>query len=670
MGDKVIALIDMDCFYVQVESRENPELQGKPAAVVQYKSWKGGGIIAVNYEARAKGVTRQMRGDEAREKCPDIELVRVPEVREKADLTKYRNAGREVIQVLVSFGCIVERASIDEAYVDLTSIVESRFRRGENVKPEDLQNTHIGGSTEDREQSISDWIQEAESQSNEADLKLAIGASLIEEMRAEVFAKTKFRCSAGIAHCKTLAKLCCGLNKPNKQTVLPHSSVPLLYSTLNITKVRGLGGKLGYMVTDGFQIQTMGQLAQLSHRDLLAKFDEKTASWLHLLGRGFDNEPVKERELPKSIGCSKNFRGPDVLDTKEKVQLRLRNLVEELAERLEVDKEEHCRIAKGLTVGCNLENQGYISRAGQISSYNLESLYRTGLALLSKLNTADINGSAWTPKLHNISISASKFEDMRAIGTRAITSFFKKQPELDQSKDIFESFLDESSDFCDPTEETQDELGHDSIHGSDFPIEVSVSDLEDNDSFPCDKSEKSESNFQISNHKHPAASLTPLTSKTPEASKSLSSANGPEPGKSFFRWKMQQMKEQKEKEELARNQYIKMENKLTACDATMNKTTPIVNDTTLIVTETIPIAKDSIVNATPAPAYGPEPGKSFFKWKMQQMKEQEEREELARRLKEEEERLERGEPEKSISEEMPDERNSKKSTWSSAWKST
>ena len=33
------------------------------------------------------------------------------------------------------------------------------------------------------------------------------GASLIEEMRAEVFAKTKFRCSAGIAHCKTLAKV-------------------------------------------------------------------------------------------------------------------------------------------------------------------------------------------------------------------------------------------------------------------------------------------------------------------------------------------------------------------------------------------------------------------------------------------------------------------------------
>lgn len=45
-------------------------------------------IIAVNYEARDFGVTRSMRGDEARKKCPNIVLVHVPEVRSKADLTK------------------------------------------------------------------------------------------------------------------------------------------------------------------------------------------------------------------------------------------------------------------------------------------------------------------------------------------------------------------------------------------------------------------------------------------------------------------------------------------------------------------------------------------------------------------------------------------------------
>jgi DNA polymerase eta len=45
-------------------------------------------IIAVNYEARNFGVTRGMRGDEAKKMCPDLVLVHVPEVRGKADLSK------------------------------------------------------------------------------------------------------------------------------------------------------------------------------------------------------------------------------------------------------------------------------------------------------------------------------------------------------------------------------------------------------------------------------------------------------------------------------------------------------------------------------------------------------------------------------------------------------
>lgn len=46
-------------------------------------------IIAVNYEAREKGVNRHMRGDDAIQKCTDINLVRVQELHGKADLSKY-----------------------------------------------------------------------------------------------------------------------------------------------------------------------------------------------------------------------------------------------------------------------------------------------------------------------------------------------------------------------------------------------------------------------------------------------------------------------------------------------------------------------------------------------------------------------------------------------------
>lgn len=41
--ERVVALVDMDCFFMQVEQRFDPRLRGRPCAVVQYNQWQGGG---------------------------------------------------------------------------------------------------------------------------------------------------------------------------------------------------------------------------------------------------------------------------------------------------------------------------------------------------------------------------------------------------------------------------------------------------------------------------------------------------------------------------------------------------------------------------------------------------------------------------------------------------
>lgn len=82
------------------------------SAVVQYL--ENAGIIAVNYAARALGVTRHMREKEAKAVCSQLMCVKVPSKNGKADLTKYRDAGYRVAKVLQSFTPLLERASVDE----------------------------------------------------------------------------------------------------------------------------------------------------------------------------------------------------------------------------------------------------------------------------------------------------------------------------------------------------------------------------------------------------------------------------------------------------------------------------------------------------------------------------------------------------------------------------
>ncbi|VDK56721.1 unnamed protein product [Anisakis simplex] len=90
---RVIGLIDMDCFYCQVEQRLQPHLWGKPVVVVQYSNFRGGGVLAVSYEARPFGIKRGgMFAEQAKALCPDVTICYVPvgEHSDKADIQRYR----------------------------------------------------------------------------------------------------------------------------------------------------------------------------------------------------------------------------------------------------------------------------------------------------------------------------------------------------------------------------------------------------------------------------------------------------------------------------------------------------------------------------------------------------------------------------------------------------
>ncbi|XP_054289147.1 DNA polymerase eta-like [Macrosteles quadrilineatus] len=440
MNDRVVALVDMDCFYCQVETRLNPSLKGKPMAVVQYNQWKGGGIIAVNYEARDMGVTRHMRGDEAKKHCPEIQLVSVPAVRGKADLTKYRDAGREVIKVICEFSEVVQRASVDEAYIDLTEVVAQRLAKHTKVTSAQLENTFVVGYSPDssndegaRSVGVDTWLGEVYGCSLSDPLlhKLATATALVEEMRAAVYDRTGFRCSAGIAHNKILAKLVAGMHKPNRQTVLPPASVRELYSSLPLKKVRNLGGKLGDDVVERLGITLMSELANFTEKQLQAKYDDKTGTWLYNIARGIDLDPVTPRLVSKSIGCCKKFPGVTSLRTKTNVTHWLSELATEVAERLDEDIHMNKRKAQLLTIHFSQEVDGRdvaMSRSVAFPGYESERIAGCAFRVLSKHNCANPTSDAWHPPLKYLGLSAGKFTDYSGNSVGSIDNFFKVKP--------------------------------------------------------------------------------------------------------------------------------------------------------------------------------------------------------------------------------------------------
>lgn len=114
MRQRIIALVDCDCFFVSCERKDNPDLQGKPACVMTGGGSKGI-IVSRAKEAKAMGVKMGQPYFQVKPQFPNAICI-------AARMHRYSEISKEVMDCIKTFSPDVEVTSVDEAYIDLTSL--------------------------------------------------------------------------------------------------------------------------------------------------------------------------------------------------------------------------------------------------------------------------------------------------------------------------------------------------------------------------------------------------------------------------------------------------------------------------------------------------------------------------------------------------------------------
>lgn len=371
---RVIALCDSDAFYAACERVRLGLDHNAPLVVQQWES-----LIAVSYPARKYGISRMDKVKDAKKKCPNLVAIHVATYKEgerepgywedidtrthKVSLDLYRRESSKIINIMkqsIPDGEI-EKASIDEAFLDLTKPVREKLLERYPYLAKFPDDAPEGADSPLPPPPPIDWNQlgelvpltakcegsepQDESPSYENghvatwhDVALSIGAELVTKLREEIFKQLGYTMSAGIARNKFLAKLCASYKKPNSQSILRNDAIPSYLRPMPFQKIRFLGGKLGDALAKEYDVSTVGDLLTVSLDEMQNKFGEN-AVWVYELLRGMDGSEVKERPaLFKSMLASKNL--PKPITTFADGQHWIRVLAAELALRLKDAREE------------------------------------------------------------------------------------------------------------------------------------------------------------------------------------------------------------------------------------------------------------------------------------------------------------------------------------------
>jgi DNA polymerase-4 len=264
----------MDAFFASVEQVRNPELCGKALIIGGDKADRRGVVSTASYEARKFGVHSAMPIAEARRLCPHGIFMR-------GNFEHYREASEKVRAILDTVSPLVEPASIDEAYVDVTGSLRL-----------------FGGDD-------------------------AIGAYLKDRIRQE----TQLPCTIAIAPNKLVAKIASDEAKPDGYLRIDAGGEADFLRPLSLKKLPGAGPRTREIL-ESMGVYTIGALADLSSQTILAAFGPM-GYHLQQSAQGAGVSEVAPESLPKSISRETTFE-EDLLDW-EKIERILVYLSERAA---------------------------------------------------------------------------------------------------------------------------------------------------------------------------------------------------------------------------------------------------------------------------------------------------------------------------------------------------
>lgn len=400
-----------------------------------------------------------MSATEARKLCPDLIMQHVATWKEgesswayhddsvyketkshKVALDPYRLESRKILacikDTLPADHHLVEKASVDEVFIDLSAQVHSilleRYPELASPAPYDDPTESLPLPPITKLDWQADALVDLDDHETEADdpdwddVAILIGSELTRTIRATIFEKLKYTCSAGIGSNKMLAKLGSGHKKPNAQTVIRNRASQQFLADLEFTKIRMLGGKLGDKIATSFNTTKVQDLLLFSHEQLKNKLGDESGTWVHHIIRGIDHSEVNSRTDIKSMLSAKAF-DPSLNDPEAALRW-IRTFIADVYGRLLDEGGPEKRRPQTMTL---IHLQGARSRSRRVKiplgkTLNLETLFDMAKTLFNE-TVENHKGEFWPCK--NLSLSISNFED-GTVANKGIGAFLMKGAEV------------------------------------------------------------------------------------------------------------------------------------------------------------------------------------------------------------------------------------------------